>query len=284
MARSSAATRYFVPAPVTARTIGRCRFDLIPARPMGLSAIPSRPETIGANAATTCGAPSASPGGSPPRGPARRRSRIPTSTADAIALWQRSTDAHDTMVETYLGSRHLTLPTGNAVIRHHPQIGLYGEPNAIMVALMRDVVTDRPVAVHRTYIDHTGHKTGRKMLGPCGSAAIKLAPATDVLVVAEGLETALAATAAGMTPVWAMGTAGAIGALTISPTVATLVILAEIDRGASRSAVASCADRWSRTGKHVFVVRPTIGKDFADVWAHASTSWRDLVEIKQMRA
>ena len=159
----------------------------------------------------------------------------------------------------------------------HPRIGLHGEPDAIMVALMRDVATDRPVAVHSTFLDHMGRKTGRKMLGPCGGAAIKLAPVTDALVVAKGLETALATNAAGMPAVWAMGSAGAIGALTVVPSVTTLVILVEIDSGASRGAIASCTNRWSGTGKRVFVVSPTIGKDFAEVWAHAGQHWRDCV-------
>jgi len=212
------------------------------------------------------------------------RPRTATTTADALALWQRATDAHGTLVESYLRSRHLELPTGDAVIRHSPKIGLHGEPDAIMVALMRDVVTNSPVAVARTYIEHTGTKTGRKMLGPSGGAAIKLAPIGDVLVVAEGIETALAATAAGMTPVWAMGSAGAIGNLAVIPAVAKLVILAEIDGGASREAIASCAHRWCGfAGKTVFEIIPNVS-DFADVWVHSGVHWREYVEIEQCRS
>jgi hypothetical protein len=33
----------------------------------------------------------------------------------------------------------------------------------------------------------------------------------------------------------------------------------------------------------VFVVTPTVGKDFADVWVHAGTRWRDGVAIKRVR-
>jgi hypothetical protein len=46
------------------------------------------------------------------------------------------------------------------------------------------------------------------VLGPCGGAAIKLAPVTDMLVVAEGIETALTAIRAGLPAVWAMGSVG----------------------------------------------------------------------------
>lgn len=210
-----------------------------------------------------------------------RRPRTATTTADALDLWQHATDAHGTVVESYLRSRHLELPAGDAVIRHSPKIGLHGEPDAIMVALMRDVVTDSPVAAARTYIDHTGTKTGRKVLGPSGGAAIKLAPIGDMLVVAEGAETALGASEAGMASVWAMGSAGAIGALPILPAVATLVILAEIDGGASREAILSCTRRWHGTaGK----VTPTAGDDFAAVWKKLGVNWRDGVRITMERA
>jgi putative DNA primase/helicase len=212
-----------------------------------------------------------------------RKHRTATTTADALALWQRSTDAHDTLVETYLHSRHLELPIGDAVIRHAPKIGLHGEPEAIMVGLMRDVATDEPVAVHRTYIDHNGNKTERKILGPSRGAAVKLAPAGAALVLAEGTETGLAAVAAGMNPVWAMGSAGAIGSLPLLPSVERLVILAENDGGASRDAVSACGHRWEgASGKQLFVVTPTVSKDFADVWACASTEWREHVKIERL--
>jgi hypothetical protein len=132
---------------------------------------------IGASVETTFAAPWASAARS-------RHDAVPLHAERAPPLpprlahsrWERSTDAHDTVIETHLHSRHLELPAGDAVIRHHPQIGPGGEPEAIMVALMRYVVTDHPVAVHRTYIDHTGRKTDRKVLGPCGGAAIKFRP------------------------------------------------------------------------------------------------------------
>ncbi|MGO9682300.1 MAG: toprim domain-containing protein [Beijerinckiaceae bacterium] len=216
--------------------------------------------------------------------PAPRRPQ--TTTADALALWQQATDAHGTVIESYLRSRQLELPPGDATIRHCPQIGPHGEPDAVMVALMRHVESDRPIAVHRTYVDHTGSKTGRRMLGPAKGAAIQLAPATgSTLVVAEGIETALAASAAGMTPVWAMGSAGAISALVILPRVAKLVILAEIDGGANREAVAACRQRWCGTAnKTVFVVTPTVGEDFADVWVHAGARWHDHVAIERFQS
>jgi putative DNA primase/helicase len=207
----------------------------------------------------------------------------PTTTASALAIWDRGGDARGSIIERYLKRRKLALPDGDSVIRYVPDIGPRGEPNAIMVALMRNVVTDEPVAVLRTYVSHTATKTHRKFLGPSRGAAIKFAPASDVFFVAEGLETALAASAAGMNPVWAMGSAGAIGSFWVLENVAKLVILAEIDGGASRDAVSSCTRRWCASGKQVFVVTPKIGEDFADVWKELGAEWREGVESERVQ-
>ena len=216
--------------------------------------------------------------------PSRTRVRgvtASTTTAHALAVWNRASDPHGTtLTQKYLAGRKLTLPPGDTVIRQVVEIE---KPGAIMVALMRDVLTDEAVAVHRTYISEAGHKTHRKFVGPSRGAAIKLVPASDTLTVAEGLETALAAFAAGMRSVWALGSSGAIGALSILASVTTLVILAENDSGASRRAVSACSQTWWASGRRVFVITPTKSKDFADVWACAGAGWRDHVNIERVR-
>jgi hypothetical protein len=186
--------------------------------------------------------------------------------------------------EKYLAGRKLALPDGDSVVRCIAVIGPCGEQNAIMLALMRNVLTDEPVAVHRTFITERATKSHRKFLGPSRAAAVKLAPASDTLVVAEGLETALAASGAGMSSVWAMGSSGAIGALPVLSAITTLIILSENDSGASQKAVSACRRIWSSAaGKRLFVVTPTADKDFADVWARAGTGWRDHVNIERVR-
>jgi hypothetical protein len=186
-----------------------------------------------------------------------------------------------TIAETCLAGRKLVLPLGASVIRHAGDTERRGET---MLALMRNVLTDAPVAVHRTYLTEDGIKIHRKFLGPTRGAAIKLMPASDTLTVAEGLETAPAASGAEMKSVWAMGSAGAIALLPVLPTVATLVILAENDGGASEKAISACAHRWCRgTGKRVFVVTPAADKDFADIWLRAGAGWRDYVSVERVR-
>ena len=57
------------------------------------------------------------------------------------------------------------------------------------------------------------------MLGVVRLAAAKLAPVTNTLAVAEGVETALAANMLGYGPAWALGSAGAIASLPVLPSI-----------------------------------------------------------------
>ena len=63
------------------------------------------------------------------------------------------------------------------------------------------------------------------MLGTAENAAVMIDPMsaiTDVLHIAEGIETALAAREHyGLVPIWALGTSGAIGRLPVLPQVPT---------------------------------------------------------------
>jgi hypothetical protein len=135
-----------------------------------------------------------------------------------------------------------------------------------MVALYRDIVTDKPVAIHRTALTTDGQKIDRKMLGPVGGAAIKIdadAHVTTGLAIGEGIETCLAARQLGFRPVWALGSAGAIAAFPVLPGLEALTILAEHD-ATNAKAVQACGERWTAAGREVIVVRPRVGKDVND--------------------
>jgi len=70
-----------------------------------------------------------------------------------------------------------------------------------MVALFRDVGTDEPRAVSRTFFDREGVKIALRFLGPVGGAAIKLDADEDVLGglhIGEGVETVTAARMLGL--------------------------------------------------------------------------------------
>src|SRR5690606_1182725 len=70
----------------------------------------------------------------------------------ALRLWRQSVDPRGTIVETYLASRGLPLDGDlSHVIRYFPALRLNGSTTPGMVALYRDIRTDEPCGVHRTF-------------------------------------------------------------------------------------------------------------------------------------
>ena len=129
-----------------------------------------------------------------------------------------------------------------------------------MVALLRDVRTNEPCGVHRTWLDHHGRKVARRMLGRAKGAAVKLDPNDAViraLTIGEGIETSLAARQLDCGPVWAVGSAIAIQAFPLLAGIDALSILAEHDEsGANARAVEVAAERWLAGGREVFILAP----------------------------
>jgi putative DNA primase/helicase len=131
----------------------------------------------------------------------------------------------------------------------------------VMLVAFRSIANDLLTAVHRTALTPDGQKMGRKMLGPVAVAAIKIDADHAVeqgLTICEGLETGLAGRSMGFCPVWALGSAGAIGTFPVLSGIDALTILAEPDQANAR-AVERCGNRWSDAGREVLVVRSAVG-------------------------
>jgi putative DNA primase/helicase len=180
--------------------------------------------------------------------------------ACALSLWAHGVDTRGTPVERYLASRKLALGADVAgdVIRWHVDIGA-------MLALFRDVRSDKPIAISRTFLDREARKLDRRFLGPVGGCAIKLDPDDAVLAglhIGEGLETCLAARQLGLRPCWALGSKGAIGAFPVLNGVEALTIFAEPD---AAKQIEACAARWHAASREVLINRAIGGKDLADV-------------------
>jgi predicted P-loop ATPase len=195
-------------------------------------------------------------------------------------IWDGAVDAKGTLVETYLASRGLVLPDNvtSAVIRFHP--ALYHDHRTVsgMVVLYRDIVTDKASAIHRTFLNNDGTKIDRKMLGPVRNCAIKLSAHADVsdqLSIGEGVETGLAGMMRGFSPMWVIGSAGAIASFPIVPGVKSLTILTDNDkadavtgRTPGQTAAKECSKRWTEAGCEVRRIIPdNVGDDIADVVA-----------------
>lgn len=191
-------------------------------------------------------------------------------------IWRDGRNPQGTLVETYLSSRGLALDAGvcGTVMRFHPALYLDGDTTPGMVALYRDVATNEPCGIHRTFLDRQGGKIDRKMMGRAKGAAIKLDAdelVTLGLVIGEGIETCLAARMAGFRPCWALGSAGAISAFPALGGIETLTILGETDdNGANERATRDCARRWLEAGAEVTTITPACMGDIADIVREAA--------------
>ena len=206
--------------------------------------------------------------------PQRERPATPVSapmsdnSASAVRIWREVThpDPRGTLAEQYLNQhRGLALPDDlcGRVVRFHARCPWEKERRPCMVTAFRSIVDDTLVAIQRTLLAEDGKKLGRMTLGPCGGAAIKLTADEDVgqgLHVGEGFETTLTAYTLDFRPVWALGSASAIGDFPVLAGIEALTILGETDKkGSNANAVTDCGARWTAAGREVLLVTPPTG-------------------------
>jgi len=207
--------------------------------------------------------------------PRRKERRFrPESEQSALRLWREAKPALGSPVETYLASRALRLRPGTEhALRFHPECprGLGRLP--AMLGLMRGIVTDRPLGVHRTFLAPGGRgkaevEPNKMVLGRAKGAVLKLSPDEDVtrgLALTEGIEDGLAVLNSGVAPVWACLSAGTMANFPVLGGIEALTIFADND-SAGAEAAAACAERWRQAGKEACVVAPPHQfKDFGAV-------------------
>jgi putative DNA primase/helicase len=187
----------------------------------------------------------------------------------ALAIWESSMPAPETPVAAYLASRGLRLPPSDALRFHaamkHPSGGIW----PAMVALVTNGVDGMPVAVHRTFLARDGGGKApvdppKMMLGPCRGGAVRLAVPGELLMIAEGIETALSAMNDTGIPAWAALSTSGLRGLDLPSGVRDVIVLADGDDLGERAA-RDCAVRWKQEGRRVRIAHPPRGKDFNDL-------------------
>lgn len=205
-----------------------------------------------------------------PRAPNRAAAdRDPDREKTALALWRQCVQITGTPAETYLLGRGLTLDLGAFPdLRFHASLRFEGGAAPGMVALMRDLLTNEPCGVHRTFLDRDGRKRDRKMLGRAKGACVKLTADGSVtygIGIAEGIETGLSVLQAGWAPVWACLSAGGIAAFPVLPGVDAITIFADRDdSGAGETAARRCCARWLASGREAVAITPNFVGDWND--------------------
>jgi putative DNA primase/helicase len=204
---------------------------------------------------------------------ARDRERRIALARDIIAS---ATPASGTVAERYLKSRVPGLVNLPQAIHYLPTTSPYarhpsGGRRPVMVAIVEHV-EHGIVGAHRTWLAIDGSAKAsldppRLSNGAIGGGAVRLAPATEKLLVGEGLETCLAAMVATCHPAWAALSTAGLCALTLPPLVRESVILADHDQnGAGERAAYAAADRWLAERRRVRLAMPSEpGTDFNDV-------------------
>jgi hypothetical protein len=188
----------------------------------------------------------------------------------ARRIWDAAQDARRSPVVRYLAGRGIITPPPPSLrwapACPHPS-GIY---LPAMVARV-DNIDGEVIGVHRTYLSpnglvKAGIEPAKAMLGPIGGGAVRLAPAAETLMIAEGIETALAAVQATAMPAWAALSTSGLEAVVLPRIVRRVIILADHDRnGAGERAARIAAQRWLAEGHRVRIAMPPEpGSDFAD--------------------
>lgn len=185
-------------------------------------------------------------------------------------FWHHCDYAGGTPAAKYLARRGLPW------LARHPDFRFRAEtphPTGIklpaMVVLIHDAAGDI-AAVHRTYLNLDGSKADvepvKATLGSFSGGAIRLNPAGDEMVIAEGIETAASVGFILGLPTWAAIACGNLRASLILPKRTRLVTIAADHDGPGRRAAAGAARRWKAEGRTVRIVQPDApGADFNDV-------------------
>jgi putative DNA primase/helicase len=195
----------------------------------------------------------------------------------ARELWIQAGPAPGSLVETYLRSRGIAVPIP-ATLRF--LASAKHSPSGLILPAMIAAVTvwpeRKPCAIHRTFLAADGHgkaavDTSKMTLGPCRHGAVRLAEATEQLMIGEGIETCLAAMHATGQPAWAALSTSGMRRLLLPPHVNEVIILADAD-APGEAAAKDAAMRWVREGRRVRIARPPKGKDFNDLLLETASS------------
>jgi hypothetical protein len=186
-------------------------------------------------------------------------------------LWAQASPIEGTPAAVYLGRRKLD--RGSDALRYHARVPL-GPRNAVifrpaMLAAVHEGAL--LVALQRTFLDADRGRRARdldhprRMLGRPGRGAVRLAPACDLLGLAEGVESALSAMVLLGFPVWATLGNERLARVDIPLSVRRLVLLPDNDH-AGRLAMKAAMIAHAAPGRTIEVEWPWYGlNDWNDV-------------------
>ena len=209
------------------------------------------------------------------RTPVRVQSNEDDRRAVLNALWRSAGPIRfDDAAGLYLRRRAGIVQVPDC-LRFAPWVRYQADPvtyHPCMIAMVRDA-EDRPVTLHRTYLNKEGSKATvadprRLMPGslPAGSA-VRLSEPAETMGIAEGIETALSAAFLSSMPVWAALTAGNLAGWVPPAGVRSVTIFGDNDVSFTGQAAAyKLAHRLHAQGFAIVVEIPgVVGEDWNNV-------------------
>ena len=175
------------------------------------------------------------------------------------------------LAEEYLLARGLSGPFPKALRFNPATIHGSGPTKRTMPAMIAAVENDLGVvAVQRTFLDpenvlHKPMPKPKVSLGLLGTAAIRLACATDELGFAEGIEDALSAMEWFGTPTWALGGVERLAFVAIPEKVRRVIVYADRGRAADRL-LEKAHDHLTANGRELVRRVPEHHDDWNDAW------------------
>lgn len=204
-------------------------------------------------------------GQSSPADPGRRNREA------AASLWSAARPIAKSPAAAYLKGRGLDLEVSG--LRYHARTPLGRGAAAHFRPALLAAVRDESglVAVHRTFLDLgpvrlSAMASPKRALGPLGRGAVRLRPPeAGILGLAEGIETAMAATLLTGIPCWAALGTERFGRVELPAAAERLVLFLDNDRGGRRAGTLAIEALGSR-GIDIEIRRPQpSGADWNDV-------------------
>ena len=197
-------------------------------------------------------------------------------TAAARNLWRESAPIEGTLAERYLTARGI--PGPHPKLRFHPRTPLgAGKDVRWLPAMLAQVENSFGlVAVQRTFLDEDDVlrrplPNPKRMLRLPADAAVRLAPATADLGLAEGIEDAASAAAWFHMPVWAVLGAQRYANVAIPQTVERVIVYADRDEAAAVG-LEKALSHLQANGRQLVIRVPSSHKDW-------NLAWRDKLRL-----
>lgn len=188
-------------------------------------------------------------------------------------LWKQAEPASNTLVESYLRARSLTIsvPSSIGFLTHH----YHRESKAnwpCMISAVKRWPSDEVRAVHRTFLSVNGSEKApvtpnKKMLGQVAGGAVRFGECLEVIALAEGIETALSYWQETGVTTWAVLSASGFSNIVLPSVDITkeVIILADHDETGLKAAKLA-SKRFVQEGRKVYLIAPQEkGQDFNDL-------------------